>query len=195
MDLGGQGQDMQMVGDEDVKVCKSTFIVCLKRAKAHVIANTAHRTGSLQCIKEAIHWAFHAEVYQHASALEAYQMCFELFDSHVMTRSSIISRWEAATAFRGAQSLPVDAASCAIRRDNLRRAVELMEQGRGQQWSLASRLRTPLEDLESIVPELARKFLQLSKHLSDAQRAAASTDRAAADRAAIEYRSFLQIYV
>ncbi|KAG2086465.1 hypothetical protein BD769DRAFT_1532359 [Suillus cothurnatus] len=59
-------------------------------------------------------------------------MCFELFHSHVMTRSSVISRCEDASAFRGAQSLSVDAASCAIRSGNLRRAVELVEQGRGQ---------------------------------------------------------------
>ncbi|KAG1861243.1 CHAT domain-containing protein [Suillus subluteus] len=144
--------------------------------------------GFPERIKEAIDWARQAEVYQHESALEAYQICLELFDNHVMTRSSIISRREAATTFHGAQSLPVDAASCAIRRDNLRQAVELVEQGRGQQWSLASRLRTPLEDLESTSPELARKLSELRKGLSDAQGSAASTDRAAADRAATEYR-------
>ncbi|KAG2114890.1 CHAT domain-containing protein [Suillus cothurnatus] len=140
-------------------------------------------------ITEAIYWARQAEVYQHESALEAYQMCFELFDSHVMTRSSIISRREAATAFSGAQSLSVDAASCAIRRDNLLRAVELVEQGRGQQWSLASRLRTPVEDLESANPTLAHNYLELSKLVSNtAQNSATITDRAAADRAATEYR-------
>ncbi|KAG1861244.1 CHAT domain-containing protein [Suillus subluteus] len=144
--------------------------------------------GFPERIKEAIKWARQAEVYQHESALEAYQICLELFDNHVMTRSSIISRREAATTFHGAQSLPVDAASCAIRRDNLRQAVELVEQGRGQQWSLASRLRTPLEDLESTSPELARKLSELRKGLSDAQGSAASTDRAAADRAATRYR-------
>jgi hypothetical protein len=59
-----------------------------------------------------------------------------------MTRSSIISWRESATAFEDAQSLPVHAASCAIRRGgNVRQAVELVEQGRGQQWSLTSRLR------------------------------------------------------
>ncbi|KAG2112673.1 uncharacterized protein F5147DRAFT_791499 [Suillus discolor] len=130
------------------------------------LASRHSTQGFPRRIIEAVDWAREAEVHQHESALEAYQTCFELFDSHVMTRSSIISRREAATAFSDARSLPVDAASCAIRRDNLRRAVELVEQGRGQQWSLASRLRTPLEDLESISPELARKFSQLSKHLS-----------------------------
>ncbi|KIK38781.1 hypothetical protein CY34DRAFT_808972 [Suillus luteus UH-Slu-Lm8-n1] len=140
-------------------------------------------------IKRAIEWARQAEVYQHESALEAYQMCFELFESHVMTRSSIISRREAATAFRGARSLPVDAASCVIRRGNLRHAVELVEQGRGQQWSLASRLRTPLEDLKIASPQLAQQLSELSKLLSDAQGSAGSTDPAAADKAATEHRS------
>ncbi|KAG1841219.1 CHAT domain-containing protein [Suillus subalutaceus] len=144
--------------------------------------------GFPERIKEAINWARQAEVYQHESDLEAYQMCFELFDSHVMTRSSIISRRKAATAFRGAQSLPVDAASCAIRRHNLRQAVELVEQARGQQWSLASRLRTPLEDLKSASPQLAQKLLVLNKRLSDAQGSTGIADPAGADWAATEYR-------
>ncbi|KAG1847806.1 CHAT domain-containing protein [Suillus tomentosus] len=140
-------------------------------------------------IIEAIDWARQAEICEHESALEAYQMCFELFDSHVMTRSSIISRREAAAAFRGAQSLPVDGASCAMRRNNLRQAVELVEQGRGQQWSLASRLRTPVEDLESANPTLARSYLELRKRVSNAAQISATiTDRAAADRQATEYR-------
>jgi hypothetical protein len=116
-------------------------------------------------------------------------MCFELFDSHVMIRSSIISRREAATAFGGARLLPVDAASCAIRRDNLRQAVELVEHSRGQQWSLAPRLRTPVEDVESANPTLAHDYLELSKLISNAaQSSAAITDSAAADQAATEYR-------
>ncbi|KIK36591.1 hypothetical protein CY34DRAFT_94096 [Suillus luteus UH-Slu-Lm8-n1] len=144
-------------------------------------------------ITEAIDWARQAEVYQHESAPEAYQTCFELFNSHVMTRSSIISRREAASAFQDAQSLPVDAASCAIRRGNLRHAVELAEQGRGQQWSLASRLKTPVEDLESTSPKLAHDFLELSKRVSDAAQSSATiTDRAAADRAETKYRKFVE---
>ncbi|KAG1771188.1 CHAT domain-containing protein [Suillus placidus] len=140
-------------------------------------------------IRTALSWVDEAEDHQHDSALEAYQVCLELFDSHVMTRSSIISRREAATAFRGAQSLSVDAASCAIHWNNLRHAVELVEQGRGQQWSLASRLRTPVEDLESANPKLAHNYLELSQLVSNvAQSSATITDRAAADRAATEYR-------
>ncbi|KAG2133464.1 CHAT domain-containing protein [Suillus cothurnatus] len=161
----------------------------LSSAMEHFRLSSIHPTeGFPQRIRVAIDWARQAEIYQHESALEAYQMCFELFDSHVMSLSSIFSRREAATAFHGAQSLPVDAASCATRRDNLRQAVELLEQGRGQQWSLASRLRTPLEDLWSANPQLAQRLSELSKHLSHAQGSTGSTDPAAADRAATEYR-------
>ncbi|KAG1746243.1 CHAT domain-containing protein [Suillus occidentalis] len=162
----------------------------LSSAMEHLRQSSIHPTeGFPQRILVAIDWARHAENYQHASALEAYRMCFELFDNHVMTRSSITSRREAATAFRGARSLPVGAASCAIRRENLRQAVELLEQGRGQQWSLASRFRTPVEDLESANPKLAHVYMELSMRVSNAAQSSATiTDRAAADQAATEYR-------
>jgi tetratricopeptide (TPR) repeat protein len=84
-------------------------------------------------VRTALNWVATAESHQHDSALEAYHVYLELFDNHVMTRSSVISRREAATSFRGAQSLPVDAASCTIRRGDLQHAIELAEQGRGQQ--------------------------------------------------------------
>ncbi|KAG1759627.1 CHAT domain-containing protein [Suillus occidentalis] len=161
----------------------------LSLAVENVRLASGHPTqGFPNRIQSAWKWVDEAESHHHDSVLEAYQVCLELFDNHVMTRSSIIARREAATAFRRAQSLPVDAASCAIRRGNPPRAVELMEQGRGQQWSLVSRLRTPLEDLESSSPELARKVSELNKRLAGAQGSAGSTDRAAADRAATKYR-------
>ncbi|KAG1717531.1 CHAT domain-containing protein, partial [Suillus lakei] len=139
-------------------------------------------------IRAAWGWVIAAEKHSHASVLEAYSTFFDLLDGHLVTQSSTISRREAAATFSGARSLPVDAASCAIRRDNIQYAVELAEQGRGQQWSLASRLRTPLEVLESSNPKLAQTFSELGKHLSDAQGSTASTDRAAADREATDYR-------
>ncbi|KAG2340399.1 TPR-like protein [Suillus weaverae] len=140
-------------------------------------------------IIEAYKWAVAAEWHGHGSALEAYSTFFELLDAHLATRSSATSRREAAAAFHYARSLPADAASCAIRCDNLRHAVELVERGRGQQWSLASRLKTPVEDLESANPKMARDYLEMSKLVSNAaQGSVASTNRAAADRAATEYR-------
>ncbi|KAG2135415.1 CHAT domain-containing protein [Suillus clintonianus] len=161
----------------------------LSSAMEHSRLASMHPTqGFPNRILSAWRWIIDAEASGHESALEAYAVFFELLDAHISTRSSTTSRREAVAAFQDARSLPVDAASCAIRSDNLRCAVELAEQGRGQQWSLASRLRSPLEGLQSTNPNLAHKFSELSKHLSDAQGSAGSTDRAAADRAATEYR-------
>jgi CHAT domain-containing protein len=145
--------------------------------------------GFPERIIQAYIWTVAMEQLGHQSALEAYSTFFELLDAHLATRSSVTSRREAAAAFHYARTLPVDAASCAIRCDNLRHAVELAEQGRGQQWSLASRLKTPVEDLESANPELAHNYLELSKCVSNAAQSSATiTDRAAADQAATEYK-------
>ncbi|KAG1775501.1 CHAT domain-containing protein [Suillus placidus] len=145
--------------------------------------------GFPERIKVAYYWVTAAEEHSHASGLQAYTTFFDLLDRHLATRSSTISRREAATAFRYTRTLPVDAASCAIRCDDLRHAVELVEQGRGQQWSLASRLKTSVEDLESANPTLAHNYLELSKRVSNAAQSSATiTDKAAADQAATEYR-------
>ncbi|KAG2741797.1 hypothetical protein P692DRAFT_201935202 [Suillus brevipes Sb2] len=134
-------------------------------------------------------WTTAIEQHGHRSALEAFSTFFELLGAHLATRSSSTSQREAAAAIRYSTTLPIDAASCAIRWDNLRHAVELVEQGRGQQWSLASRLKTPVEDLELAHPKLAHNYLELSRRVSDAsQDSAPITDRTAADRATTEYR-------
>ncbi|KAG1722327.1 CHAT domain-containing protein [Suillus paluster] len=149
-----------------------------------------HPTQGLpQCIIAACNWIVAAEQHNNdGSALEAYALFFELLDAHLATRSSTTSQREATAALNYASTLPVDAATCALRHHNLQKAVELVEQGRCHQWSLASRLRTPLEDLEFTNPNLAHKFSALSKRLSDAQGAIGSADRATADRAVVEYR-------
>ncbi|KAG2105823.1 CHAT domain-containing protein [Suillus discolor] len=145
--------------------------------------------GFPQRIQAASSWVVTAENYCHESALEAYAMCFELLDGHLATRSTTISRREAAAAFYYTRSLPADAASCAVRRENLSKAVELVEQGRGQQWSLASRLRTPLEDLNSTNPLIAKEFLILSNRLSNVQGFTGNADQVTAYRAEKEYRT------
>ncbi|KAG1728434.1 CHAT domain-containing protein [Suillus lakei] len=101
------------------------------------------------------------------------QHFFELLDAHWQRDHRQLHATKLLAAFSGARTLP---------------AVQLAEQGRGQQWSLASRLRTPLEELESTNLKLACSFSELSKRLSNAQGLAGSTDGAAADRAATEYR-------
>jgi len=123
---------------------------------------SSHPTQRFQKrIIQVYNWTVAAEQHGHGSTLEAYSTFFELLGARLTTWSSTNSRREAAAAFHYARTLPIDAASCAIRCDNLRHAVELVEQGRGQQWSLASRLKTLDEDLESANPKLAYDYLEL----------------------------------
>jgi hypothetical protein len=75
--------------------------------------------GFPSCIIEAYKWTVAAEEHGHRSALEAYSTFFELLGAHLATRSSATSRREAAASFHYARTLPVDAASCDIRCDNL----------------------------------------------------------------------------
>ncbi|KAG1763673.1 CHAT domain-containing protein, partial [Suillus occidentalis] len=152
------------------------------------LASRHETQGFPQRIQAALGWVVTAENYRHESALEAYAEFFKLLDCHLATRSTTISRREASTAFHRARSLPADAASCAVRRDRPRMVVELVEQGRGQQWSLASRLRTPLEDLDSTNPNIAHEFSELSKRLFDIQGSTGNTDRATIDLAAKQYK-------
>ncbi|KAG0693224.1 hypothetical protein DFH29DRAFT_1040226 [Suillus ampliporus] len=88
-------------------------------------------------IADAYYWTVSAEECNHISALEAYATFFELLDNHLAMQSSTTSWWEAATTFSYARTLP----------------------GHGQQWSLASRLRTPLEDLGSTEPQPSSQVL------------------------------------
>jgi hypothetical protein len=83
---------------------------------------------------------------------------------------------EAAATLSGARPLPVDPTSCFVHCDDLQHAIELVEQGRGQQWSLTSRLRTPLEDMKLTSPELAHRLSEINKCMSDAQSSAGSPD-------------------
>ncbi|KAG1824307.1 CHAT domain-containing protein [Suillus variegatus] len=153
------------------------------------LASRHSTQGFSQRIIIAFNWIVAAEQHGHGSALEAYSTFFELLDAHLATRSSATSRRKVAAAFHHGRTLPADAASCAIRCDDLPHAVELVEQGRGQQWSLASRLRTPVEDLESANPALAHNYLELSKLVANAAQSSATiTGSVAADRAAMEYR-------
>ncbi|KAG2335496.1 TPR-like protein, partial [Suillus weaverae] len=155
---------------------------------------SCHPTQGLPLrITQAYNWTIAVEQHGHGSALEAYSTFLELLDAHLATRSSATSRREAAAAFHPARSLPADAASCAIYCDNVRHAVELVERGRGQQWSLASRLKTPVEDLESANPKLAYSYLELSTLVSNAAHDSTTiTDRAAADLAATKYRKLME---
>ncbi|KAG2146823.1 hypothetical protein DEU56DRAFT_978674 [Suillus clintonianus] len=141
----------------------------------YVLASRHHTHGPLSRIIEAYNWTLAAEQHGHKSVLEAYSTFFELLDAHLPTLSSTISRREVAAAFHYARTIPIDAASCTFYHHNLHKAVELVEQGRGQ--------------LAVVDLGLQLKTSKLSKRIFNATRgSAAIIDRASADVVAQEYR-------
>ena len=116
----------------------------------------------------SIIWARAAESHQHASALDAYTRSLQLLDSYISMATSPSSRHLAMKNFP--TNLPVDAASCALRRGDIPRAVEVVEQGRALLWTQMARFRTPLDDLCLQHPSAGpfmKRFRDLSHMLNE----------------------------
>ncbi|KAG2152685.1 CHAT domain-containing protein [Suillus bovinus] len=71
----------------------------------------------------------------------------QLLDAYMSTTSSVSSRHNIMKDFPS--TLAVDAACCALRSGDVYRAVELLEQGRTIIWTQMTRLRTPLDSLQT----------------------------------------------
>ncbi|KAG1824297.1 CHAT domain-containing protein [Suillus variegatus] len=144
---------------------------------------SGHATqGFPERIKAVWYWIAAAEAYNHASGLEAYTTFFNLFDGYLATRSSTISRREAAATFHYARSLPVDAASVCHYLSWWSRAV-----ASSGLWHLDSGLQSKTSSQQ--IRHWRCNYLELSMRVSNAvQSSATITDRAAADREAAGLR-------
>jgi tetratricopeptide (TPR) repeat protein len=115
-------------------------------------------------VAASIIWARAAESLQHASALDAYTRSLQLLDTYISMATSPSSRHLAMKNFPS--NLPVDAASCALRRGDIPHAVEVVEQGRALLWTQMARFRTPLDDLCLQHPS-AEPFMKRFRDLSN----------------------------
>lgn len=66
---------------------------------------------------------------------------------------------------RGYPTLAVDAASYAIERGDLRKAIEFLKQGRALLWTQMRGFRTPISRLAEVNKELADGFVDISSQL------------------------------
>ncbi|KAG2131138.1 TPR-like protein [Suillus cothurnatus] len=114
-------------------------------------------------------WATAAEETNHGSALLAYKTALKFLDQHVTLLSSSSRHFDVVSM--ATASLAVDAFSCSIRRDALKTAVELVEQGRAVFWTQLLRLSSPFTELSlpgDTGKALAEEFKQLSFRLRSA---------------------------
>ncbi|KAG1869359.1 CHAT domain-containing protein [Suillus subalutaceus] len=104
--------------------------------------------------------------HSHATELEACATSMQLLDAYMSTTASVSSRHNIMKYLP--RTLAMDAASCALHSGDVCRAVELLEQGRTIIWTQMTRLRTPLDSLQTCgdhAAALVKKFRDLSSLL------------------------------
>ncbi|KAG2354958.1 CHAT domain-containing protein [Suillus spraguei] len=113
----------------------------------HKAAANIVSAGLLYRLRGSLRWVRDASQHSHGTQLEAYATAMQLMDAYVSTTASLSSRHDAMKDFP--PTLAVDAASCALRSGDVCRAVELLEQGRTIIWTQMTRLRTPIDSLQT----------------------------------------------
>ncbi|KAG1789916.1 CHAT domain-containing protein [Suillus variegatus] len=134
-------------------------IIC--KAAANVVSG-----GLLSRLRTSLRWVRRASEHSHGTQLEAYATSMQLLDAYMSVTASVSSRHNVMKEFP--RTLAADAASCALRSGDARRAIELLEQGRTIIWTQMARLRTPLDSLETCgdhAVALMKKFRHLSSLL------------------------------
>ncbi|KAG1763820.1 CHAT domain-containing protein [Suillus placidus] len=136
----------------------------------HIKAAAIVVSGSLlHRLRASLRWVHHASQYSHGTELEAYANSMQLLDAYMYATASVSSRHNVMKEFPS--TLAVDAASCALRSGDACRAVELLEQGRTIIWTQMTRLRTPLDSLQTRgdhAVALMKRFRDLSSLLDKA---------------------------
>ncbi|KAG1732626.1 CHAT domain-containing protein [Suillus paluster] len=128
------------------------------KAAANVVSG-----GLLRRLRASLDWVRYADGHTHGTELEAYATSMQLLDAYMSATASVSSRHDIMKVFP--PGLAVKAASCALRRNDVRRAVELLEQGRTLIWTQMARVRTPLDSLQERgdhAQALMKKFRDLS---------------------------------
>ncbi|KAG2141387.1 CHAT domain-containing protein [Suillus bovinus] len=132
----------------------------------HKVAANVVSGGLLSRVRASLSWVHHADEQRHGTELEARATSMQLLDAYMSVTASVSSRHRAMRDFP--RTLAVDAASCALRSGDVCRAVELLEQGRTVIWNQMTRLRSPLDSLQTHgdhAVALMKKFRDLSSLL------------------------------
>ncbi|KAJ7084958.1 CHAT domain-containing protein [Mycena epipterygia] len=121
----------------------------------------------LECFRAARDWAKCATEFDHSTALTAYERMTSLLPQLAALHLDVRSR-QAILAIAQLGSTASDAVSCAIAHHDYAVGVELAEASRSVFWGQALNLRTPLDDLAIIDPQLASSLSDIAQQLDQA---------------------------
>ncbi|KAG1795999.1 uncharacterized protein HD556DRAFT_1535572 [Suillus plorans] len=140
---------------------------CLNVAMHHFKAAADVVSGGLLSrLQTSLLWVCRADQHRHHTQLEAYTTSMQLLDAYMSNTAAVSSRHNIMKDFPS--TLAVNAALCALCSGDVCRAVELLEQGRTIIWTQMTRLRTPLDSLQTrgdYAVALMKRFRHLSSLL------------------------------
>ncbi|PPQ86284.1 hypothetical protein CVT25_005505 [Psilocybe cyanescens] len=113
-------------------------------------------------------WIALAVQSQHSSAIHAYETALQTLPQVAALSLDVQSRQKALTT--GTDGLARDASICAILSENLHKAIEFLEAGRGIFWFQVLSLRSPFHRLRKIVPNgpgLADRLQDIANELEN----------------------------
>jgi tetratricopeptide (TPR) repeat protein len=125
-------------------------------------AATSHIGPPIDRFKAAKEWATIASVMQHQSLLAAYECAVSVMPLVAWLGLSIVDRHQHLVEIGG---ITRDAAAAAISHQQFERALAWLEQGRSIVWTQILELRTPVDDLRDVQPDLAERLAQVSRLL------------------------------
>lgn len=112
--------------------------------------------------KPALQWARLSDKHCAPSLLKAYQRSMSLLPQVVWLGNPVGSRY---SHILGEGRITYEAAAAAIKIGDYGQALEWLEEGRSMVWKQMLYLRTHLEDVAGVSPDLALEFQQVSKEL------------------------------
>ncbi|KAJ7249702.1 hypothetical protein C8J57DRAFT_1668673 [Mycena rebaudengoi] len=133
----------------------------------HRQASTYIYSSALICFSASHQWIMSATRHGHGSVIDAYRTAINLLPQLAAFSLDLKSRQQM-LARENIVSLASAAATCAIGLNQNNLAVELLEASRSIFWAQALHLRTPVDKLEDVQPELATKLRHLSQKLEQA---------------------------
>jgi hypothetical protein len=117
--------------------------------------------------RRACTWAFAARRYRHHSVSTAYETALLLMQDTPVFSPTLQLQHAALAIPDDAQSMTLDYASYQLGHDQLVKAIETLERGRGVLWSEMRYLRAPIDQLLEVDPDLGRQFAAVNRDLEE----------------------------
>ncbi|KAI9508533.1 hypothetical protein F5148DRAFT_1283913 [Russula earlei] len=127
-------------------------------ASLHPTDDIAHHT--------AIEWVDFGRAFGHTSISTAYENAISLMQKSLVFAPTLeIQHFRLAAMRDDYMKLPLNYASYEVGSGRLKQAIEILERGRGLLWSEMRGLRTSIERLRMVKPDLADKFAAVNQGL------------------------------